>query len=458
MELHIFFLPMLTPGHLLPMVDMARLFADRGVRATIVTTPSNATNVRSGPNLNILTIPFSSAFTGLPDGVENLTSLPTPEIPPAFVKALDLLESPFRKLLSDHHPDCIISDIFYSWSSDVAAEFGIPRLVFQGMGFFSLILTGILSQLKTHETVTGDDEPFIVPMIPHEIKLMRSELPTYILKPNDDIHRMAKTQGKSYGMVMNTFHELEAEYVELLKMSWHMRVWLVGPVSLCNQGLLDHGSEAPAHVSDQCLKWLDSKEPGSVLYVCFGSLGKFTAMQMHEMASGLLGSGHQFIWVVKSSGETPVVDEEKGLVVNGWAPQVLILNHPSVGGFMTHCGWNSSLEGITAGVPMITWPLFAEQFFNEKLIVEVLRVGVSVGFKQCCMDMERRVVVKGEVIEVAVKRLMGGEVEAVERKKRAKELSKMAKMAVGQGGSSHSDTSALIQELVDLKANKAKTA
>lgn len=448
---------MLTPGHMLPMVDMARLFANRGVRATIVTTPFNATNLCSGPNLNILTIPFSSAVTGLPDGVENLTSLPTPEIPPAFVKALDLLESPFRNLLSDHHPDCIISDIFYSWSSDVAAEFGIPRLVFQGMGFFSLILTGIVSQLKTHETVTGDDEPFIVPMIPHEIKLVRSELPTYVLKQNDDIRRMAKAQDKSYGMIMNTFHELEAEYVGLLKMSWHMRVWLVGPVSLCNQGLLDRGSEAPAHVSHQCLKWLDSKEPGSVLYVCFGSLGKFTPMQMREIASGLFGSGHQFIWVVKSSGETPpLVDEEKGLVVDGWAPQVLILNHPAVGGFMTHCGWNSSLEGITAGLPMITWPLFAEQFFNEKLIVEVLRVGVSVGFKQCCMDMERRKVVKGEVIEVAVKRLMGGEVEAVERKKRAKELSKKAKMAFGQGGSSHSDVSGLIQELVDLKANKTK--
>ncbi|KAM0944254.1 putative UDP-glucuronosyl/UDP-glucosyltransferase, UDP-glycosyltransferase family [Dioscorea sansibarensis] len=464
MELHIFFLPLLAPGHMLPMVDMACLFADRGVSCTIVTTPANATNLRStidrsGPNLNLLTIPFSSAIAGLPDGVENLTGLPIPDITPAFVKALDLLESPFRSLLSDHHPDCIISDITYSWSSDVAAEFGIPRLVFQGMGFFSLILTGILSLLKTHETVAGDDEPFIVPMIPHEIKLMRSELPTYILKPNDDIHRMAKAQGKSYGMVMNTFYELEAEYVELLKMSWRTRVWLVGPVSLRNQGLLDQsarGNQAPAHVSDKCLKWLDSKEPGSVLYVCFGSMGKFTSTQMREMASGLLGSGHQFVWVVKSSGETPVVDEDKGLVVNGWAPQLLILNHPAVGGFMTHCGWNSSLEGITAGVPMITWPLFAEQFFNEKLIVEVLRVGVSVGFKQSCMDTERRRVVKGEEIELSVKRLMGGEMEATERKKRAKELGKKAKMAASQGGSSHGDMSGLIQELVELKANKAK--
>ncbi|KAJ0989080.1 hypothetical protein J5N97_007436 [Dioscorea zingiberensis] len=466
MEVHIFFLPLLAPGHMLPMLDMARLFADRGVRATMVTTPANATLLlptidRSGPNLNLLTIPFSSAVAGLPDGVENLTAFPIPDVTPAFIKALDLLEPPFRRLLDDHHPDCIISDIAYTWSSDIAADFGIPRLVFQGMGFLSLIITGVLSNFKTHEAVAGDDEPFVVPMIPHEIKLTRSQLPTYVSNPDGNIEKMAEAQRRSYGMVMNSFYELEAEYVEFLKSAWRTRVWLVGPVSLRNQDLLDQaarGSEAPAPtVSDHCLNWLDSKEPGSVLYVCFGSMGRFTSTQLHEMASGLQASGHPFIWVVKSSGEsTPTVDGEKGLVINGWAPQVLILSHPAVGGFMTHCGWNSSMEGVTAGVPMITWPLFAEQFFNEKLIVDVLRIGVSAGLKRSCMEAEERGVVGGEEIEMAVKRLMGGDEEAMERKKRAKEMAEKAKMAVSEGGSSYRDISALIEELVEFKKNKAE--
>ncbi|XP_042957819.1 UDP-glucose flavonoid 3-O-glucosyltransferase 7-like [Carya illinoinensis] len=112
-----------------------------------------------------------------------------------------------------------------------------------------------------------------------------------------------------------------------------------------------------------------------------------------EIAMGLEASGQQFIWVVKKD-KNEKEDEDwlpmgfekrmegKGLIIRGLAPQVLILDHEAVGGFVTHCGWNSTLEGVTAGLPMVTWPLFSEQFVNEKLVTEVLKIGVPVGAQQ----------------------------------------------------------------------------
>ena len=137
----------------------------------------------------------------------------------------------------------------------------------------------------------------------------------------------------------------------------------------------------------------------------------------------------------------------KGLIIRGWAPQVMILNHPAVGGFVTHCGWNSVLEGVSAGVPMVTWPMFAEQFYNEKLITNVLRIGVEVGTKLWAKGKEKRKVMGREEIKRAAAPLMGGGAEADERRRRAREQGEMAKKAVEKGGSSYMDLDRLIEDL-----------
>lgn len=121
---------------------------------------------------------------------------------------------------------------------------------------------------------------------------------------------------------------------------------------------------------------------------------------------------------------------------------------------MTHCGWNSMLEGVCCGVPMITWPLSAEQFYNEKLVTDVLGIGVQVGSKEwISFKSEKKGLVEREKVEVAVKRLMGGGDEVVGIRKRAKELAGKAKKAVQVGGSSYIDADALIEELKSLKKN-----
>ncbi|XP_073267309.1 scopoletin glucosyltransferase-like [Populus alba] len=136
--------------------------------------------------------------------------------------------------------------------------------------------------------------------------------------------------------------------------------------------------------------------------------------------------------------------EDRGLIIRGWAPQVLILDHEAIGAFVTHCGWNSTLEGITAGKPLITWPVFAEQFYNEKLVTDVLRTEVGVGVKEWVRVRGDHV--KSEAVEKAITRIMVGE-EAEEKRSRANKLGEMARKAVEEGGSSWSDFNALIEEL-----------
>lgn len=135
---------------------------------------------------------------------------------------------------------------------------------------------------------------------------------------------------------------------------------------------------------------------------------------------------------------------EKGMVIRGWAPQVLILEHQATGGFMTHCGWNLLLEGVAAGLPMVTWPIGAEQFYNEKLVTQVLRTGVSVGATKHVRNMGDEIISR-EKVEKAVREVLAwGEEE--ERRIRIKKLAEMAKAAVAEGGSSFNDLNNFIHE------------
>ncbi|KAJ0009791.1 hypothetical protein Pint_33890 [Pistacia integerrima] len=178
------------------------------------------------------------------------------------------------------------------------------------------------------------------------------------------------------------------------------------------------------------------------------------------MAMGLEASGQHFIWVVREEGHKSSEEKDewcleefekkmegKGLIIRGWAPQTVILDHEAVGGFMTHCGWNSTLESVAAGLPMVTWPLPAEQFYNEKLVTDVLKIGVAIGTQEWSRWFEaKKTIVKREDIKKAVNQLMVGE-EAEEMRNRAKSFKEMAKRATEEGGSSNSDLNALLEEL-----------
>ncbi|KAM3695063.1 hypothetical protein ACJW31_07G102500 [Castanea mollissima] len=415
-QLHIFFFPLMGHGHLIPTMDMAKLFAERGVKATIVTTPRNVPifSKTRGTNVDIQIIKFPAVEAGLPEGCENIDSVTSLDMSHKFIKATKMLQQPLEQLLQDYQPSCLVADMFFPWATDVAAKFG-------------------------------------------EIKLTRMQLPDFTLQEVEtDFSKLLKeameSEFTSYGMVVNSFYELEPAYADHYRKVLGIKAWHIGPVSLCNKDAEDKAQRGKEATIDEheCLKWLSTKKLNSVIYICFGSMPNFSDSQLFELAMGLEASEQQFIWVVrKGKNEKEEEDwlpkgfekrmEGKGLIIRGWAPQVLNLDHQAVGGFVTHCGWNSTLEGVASGVPMVTWPMAAEQFYNEKLITQVLKIGISVGAQQWTRVVDG---IKREAIEKAMRQILVGEEAA-----RAKALGEMARRAVEEGGSSYSDLNALIEEL-----------
>ncbi|XP_057779269.1 UDP-glycosyltransferase 73C4-like [Salvia miltiorrhiza] len=476
---HFVLLPFMAQGHLIPAVDLAKLLAKRGVTVSILVTPKNGSRVNktveraiaSGLSIRIFHLRLPCAEAGLPEGCEHFDMLPSMHYVLNFFKATAMLREQVLALLLQLNPTCLIADMCFPWATEMARQLGIPRLVFHGTSCFSLACMNLLWDSKLLEDVATDTEYFVVPDLPHRIELTKVQLRGSVedLSPEwaEIRHQLFNSEGGAAGTVANTFQELETEYVRKYANLRGNKVWCIGPVSLCNVEDSDkeeRGNTAAIGGHD-CLKWLDSHAPGSVIYVCLGSISRVAAAQLIEMGLGLEASNRPFVWVIRQASDEFVswLTEEKfeqriggrGLLIRGWAPQVLILSHPSVGGFLTHCGWNSTLEGVSAGVPMITWPMFAEQFCNEKFIVNVIKTGVRVGVEipvVLGIVDGAAVQVRSDDVKMAIDELMEGGEEGAERRERARKLGEAAKRAVEEGGSSQLNMTQLIQDMVVLKA------
>ncbi|XP_051225855.1 scopoletin glucosyltransferase-like [Lolium perenne] len=473
--LHILFFPFLAPGHLIPMADMAALFASRGVSSTILTTPVNAAIIRSAidrandallrgtgcPAIDIFIVPFPDV--GLPPGAENAMAVTSQSDRGKFYQAVKQLREPFDRFLADSRPDAVVSDSFFDWSTDATTEHGVPRLAFLGSSVFARSCSDSMLRNNPAETAPDDPDALVsLPGLPHHVELRRCQMMDPAKRPEHwaMFQSLDAADQRSFGEVINSFRDLEPDYVEHYQRTLGRRAWLVGPVALAGKDMAVRGNtSAPSPDADSCLRWLDTKQPGSVVYVSFGTMTSFAPSELHQLARGLDLSGKNFVWVIAHSG--PDSSEwmpkgfaelmergDRGFIIRGWAPQMLILNHPALGGFVTHCGWNSTLEAVSAGVPMVTWPRYADQFYNEKLVVEVLNVGVSIGAKDYASAMETHEVIAGEVIAESIGRLMGGSHKSDTIQRRAKGLCVEARRAVENGGSSHNDVARLVDELM----------
>ncbi|GAU46266.1 hypothetical protein TSUD_174420 [Trifolium subterraneum] len=248
------------------------------------------------------------------------------------------------------------------------------------------------------------------------------------------------------GILINSFFELESNAIKALEQKGYGKVsfFPVGPITQI-------GSSNNDDVADEfeCLKWLKKQPQNSVLYVSFGSGGTLSQRQINELAFGLELSGQRFIWVLRApsdsvsaayleaTNEDPLNflpkgfverTKEKGLILSSWAPQVEILKQNSVGGFLSHCGWNSILESIQVGVPIVAWPLFAEQAMNAVMLSEDLEVAIRLKYE----DDE---IVEKEKIAKVIKCVMEGE-EGKGMRERMKSLKDSAANALKDDGSS----------------------
>ncbi|KEH25851.1 putative UDP-glucuronosyl/UDP-glucosyltransferase [Medicago truncatula] len=473
LKLH--FIPFPAPGHMIPMCKIATLFASRGHHVTIITTPSNThffTNKNSSfaiPFFHLHTVDFPFQEVGLANGIESLSSTADLTTATKINSGLILLQGPIGDFLEKDPPDYIIVDCIYPGVYDLADKLHIPTIGFTVMSLFTVSLLESLRTthlLHPHTDSDLDSHSFVVPNFPHHITLCTKPPKMFTIF----LEMMLETIHKSNRLIVNSFTELDGkECVEHYEKIMGHKAWHLGPHSLiCEtvQEKAERGNESVVSVHE-CQSWLNSKQENSVLYICFGSLCNFSDKQLYEISCGIEASGKKFIWVVpEKKGKEDESDEEKekwlpkgfeernirrnkmGLIIRGWAPQVLILSHPAVGAFMTHCGWNSVVEAVSAGIPMITWPVHGEHFYNEKLITNVRGIGVEVGATEWCLyDFGKKKVVSRDNIEKAVRRLINGSSEAKEIRQRARELGEKARLAVQQGGSSNNNLLSLVDDL-----------
>ncbi|CAA7402641.1 unnamed protein product [Spirodela intermedia] len=455
---HLVFLPTPGMGHLIPLAEFAkRLVLHHRITATFITG-----DVFSKSQMALL--------DRLPRGIENvvLPDVSLDDIPSnakaetvisvCAVRALPAVRGVLGELKKTTNLVALVSDLFGGFALEVAREFGIRPYIFFTTTGMSLSLFLRLPELDAQTSGEYRDLPDLI-RLPGCIPLHGSDLLNPIQDRKNEAYTWLLRQSSRYrlaaGIFLNSFEGLEGGAIRALTADpGNPTIYPVGPI-------VRNGGEESDRDSSGCVAWLDEQPRGSVLFVSFGSGGTLPLEQLTELALGLEASGERFLWVVRSPREKRAdsaffsvhssndpfaflpegfVERTKrlGLVVSSWAPQVKILRHESTGGFLTHCGWNSSLESVVHGVPMIAWPLYAEQKMNAVLLVEDVKVALRP------RAGEDGIVGRGEVAQV-VKSLMEGE-DGKRLRERLREVQEEGARGLTEGGASYRAIAAAADE------------
>ncbi|XP_039162665.1 flavonol 3-O-glucosyltransferase UGT89B1 [Eucalyptus grandis] len=439
MSVHILMYPYPTAGHIIPLLDLShkllhlpRPAAAAPVTVTILVTPDN---------LHLLDPFLASSSSSLQPLV-----LPSPEPPATPHPPQRRLVATVRALRELHLP--LLSRWFESHPPRPA-----PSSPTSSSGGPTASPATVASRASSSRRPAPSRSP--------------SASPSYEAgDPEMERHREdALGNIESWGIVVNSFDGLERAYLDHLRKDLgHDRVWAVGPLLPAegdgSAGPVNRGGPISVSASE-VLTWLDACPGGSVVYVCFGSRVVLNQQQMDELVAGLERSGVRFILCARQSskgghvaaGDIGAVPEYfearvagRGFLIRGWAPQVAILRHRAVGTFLTHCGWNSTLEGLSAKAVMLTWPMDAEQFVNAKLLVDKLGVGIRVG------EGLEKIPEAAELAQVLARSLRGDLPQRV----RAKEISSAAQDAIN-GGSSDKDLSDFVRCVDEQRRSKMHT-
>ena len=467
------FIPSPGVGHLVSTAQFAKLVLDRNdsflITMLVINNPYDESISKYIESL-------ASAHTQI-----KFVALPETIAPPSAEALAVSAEHAFSSYINDHKTivrDAIVNqvmannpapiasvvfDLFCTAFIDVARELGVPSHVFftSGAAFLGLML--YLSDREEYgkPKFRPTDPDYIIPFyanpVPYRV------LP---LLHNDEGFETFAYHGRKFkdanGIIINTFSEVESHVVHaLLARDDIPPIFNVGPL-IDHRGKSLSGSDVVKR--DEIIKWLGDQPEKSVVFLCFGSGGGFDEAQLKEIAIGLEKSGHRFLWSIRlkpSKGQLHAsyfdnygeilpegfLERTKNIgMLCGWAPQVEILAHRAVGAFVSHCGWNSTLETLWYGVPIITWPLYGEQHINAFQLVKDLGLAVELTLdfrRDCPTDF-----VKAEDITKAVKTMMeqGGEL-----RNKAKATTEMAQKAVEEGGSSYVALGKLIDQWLENK-------
>ncbi|KAA8532159.1 hypothetical protein F0562_006699 [Nyssa sinensis] len=438
---HIVIIPFPVQGHINPMLQFSKRLASKGLRVTLLTTTSNKESLQSETN-GVIVESISNnldvaSIEALVDRFKTVASQSLPEI--------------IAKYGASGYPvSCLVYDSVMPWALDIAKQLGLTGASFFTQacavgaiycniqrGLLSLPLEGTTVSIAGLPTLSISDLPSFV--------YDRESYPSLVDRVLDRFSNVDQADW----IFFNTFDHLEEEVVNWMASQWPIKT--IGPTipSMYLDKRLtddkDYGLSLFKPDAAACMNWLDNKQIGSVVYVSFGSLANLGEEQMDELACGLMRSNNYFLWVVRASEGSKLPSNlkaetsEKGLVVN-WCPQLEVLSHQAVGCFMTHCGWNSTLEALSLGVPMVAMPQWTDQTTNAKFVVDVWQAGVRV-------KVNEKGIVGREEIEVCIKEVMEGE-RGKELKRNAVKWKVLAKEAVDEGGSSDKNIEDFVSKIL----------
>ncbi|MED6161313.1 hypothetical protein PIB30_059588 [Stylosanthes scabra] len=466
---HVLIFPCPAQGHVNSMLNLAQLLALHNLHVTFLNTEHIHNRLTRFSNIESLPARYPTLrFKTIPDGLPE-------EHPRSGERSVEPLQSVkvhgkplLRDILVQDRVTCLVVDGFFGkLANDLGEEVGVPVIHFRTIGascFWTYFCVPNLFESSELPITGEEDMDRTITSIPGMENLLRCrDLPSFCrptrakgepIVPLENIVSETHQTLRPRAVIFNTFDDLEAPALSQIRRRFPT-VFTVGPLHQHRESKAPTATNTMRSSNNSiweedtsCMAWLDSQPSRSVIYVSFGSVTTMSRESLMEFWYGLVNSKRRFLWVVRSDmidagegkdesipGELVEGTKERGLMV-GWVPQVEVLAHKSVGAFMSHCGWNSTIESVAAGVPMICWPYFADQQVNSRLVSEYWKVGLDM------KDVCDRKVVENMVNEVML-------IRKDEFLESAEKLAVLARKSVSEGGSSYANLDRLV-ELIEL--------
>lgn len=458
---HILMFPLPCQSHVNSMLKLAEIFGLAGLRVTFLNSNHNHERLIRYTDIHARFLQYSEfQFKTISDGLP----VDHPRVGDRLMEMFDSLSLNTRPLLKqmliDTSPpvSCIIGDASMEFVIDVATELKIPVIHFRAIsacGFWAYFCIPKMIQAGELPMKAYDENmDRVITKVPGMETFLRfRDLPSFCRVSDitdrdlQVIKNVTQQSPRAHALILNTFEDLEEPILSHIRTKCP-KLYTIGPLHLHLKTRLASNmisSSSPNslwEVDRSCIEWLDKQPVRSVLYVSFGSITLLTREQLIEFWHGLVDSKQRFLWVVRpdsviGEGDAPAElvegTTERGLLVS-WVPQEEVLAHQAVAGFLTHSGWNSTLESIVSGVPMVCWPYFADQHINSRFVSEVWKLGLDM--KDVC---------DRNVVEKMVNDLM------VERKEEfmrtADRMATLASTSVNEGGSSYCNLDRLIDDI-----------